>query len=256
VLSAFYVFLANNHIGLFMTCRYNLVMSKHHDIMSPLPAYFKKCFVRQGTIIVASLILSAGLVVRTAAQSSFLPVPPPITSSDNMPTTRASAPRIHPPLQLEPEFEALAQAIDKQQAVKIEQRILKTWEANGKAVSRLLAQRATLALLQHKQPDIALEIMSRAINFQPDWTEGLMIRSLLFKSIRDYDMVMRDLKQVLALEPRHFIALKQIAELFEEKNLWVAAYRVYKRIEALHPQMTGLKDQLERLKPRVEGLTL
>jgi tetratricopeptide (TPR) repeat protein len=167
----------------------------------------------------------------------------------------AAAPHTPPPSESQL-FESLAQATTPQAAALEEARILARWQALGHAPARLLVQRATLAVFQHRKPELAIELLDRATAYQPEWTESWVLRALIFKNMGDEERAMLDLRHVLAREPRHFMALSQMGAILIEQKQWNAALKIYRQVAVLNPQREGLAAIIDKLVKRVEGKAL
>jgi tetratricopeptide (TPR) repeat protein len=153
-------------------------------------------------------------------------------------------------------FEALAQAATPQAAAQGEARILERWRALGQAPAQLLVQRATLAVFQHRKPELAIELLDRATSYHPEWTESWVLRALIFKNMGDVERAMLDLRHVLAREPRHFMALSHMGAILIEQKQWDPALRIHRQIAALSPQREGLAALIDKLLKKGEGKAL
>lgn len=185
-----------------------------------------------------------------SAQSSFLPYPS--FKKTTPPTSRAINP-LPSSSALIKDLDALAQQTDPQKALQIEKNVITHWSTPSKGASIVLTDRANAALQQHRQPEIALELMSQVVDYQPQWVQGRYLRGLMLLFIDDDERAMADFMQVLALEPRHFLALSHVASLFEKRKNFIQAYQVLEKIKRIHPQMSGLDQHLIELKKRIDG---
>lgn len=206
-----------------------------------------------GIFILLSFRVLSFDVQNVFAQSSFLPEPS--LQKPNAPSTlRAIQPVPSLPAFIK-DLDALAQQTDPQKALQLEKKIIAHWSAQSKGAALILAQRVDMAM-ERKQPEIALELISRGIDYQPQWVHGRYMRAMILTLIEDDERAMLELAQILALEPRHFLALKSVANVFEKRKNFTKAYSVYETLEKIHPQMLGLKERMDKLKKHIDGKSI
>jgi len=151
-------------------------------------------------------------------------------------------------------FAELKKAPNEQQAKRISAQIWQHWffQPNG-AVQHLMsrAQAARRAGLL----DDAMNELNKIVELAPDYVEGWNQRAtVLFMLGRDTESV-RDIQQVLRLEPRHFGALAGLGLIHMRAKNWKSAIASFERALKLHPFL-GEKALIPKLKKRLEGTEL
>ncbi len=133
-------------------------------------------------------------------------------------------------------------------AQQIEQR----FEKSGSDTADLLLQRAKQAI-ESKNLDLALDLLDFIMTLKPDWSEAYHRRAIVHFLLKDEESAMRDIRQSLAYEPRHFHALAGLGQLLQLMGNRKQAYQVYKRTLDIYPQFPDLEKIMERLKQEAEG---
>ena len=151
-------------------------------------------------------------------------------------------------------FAELKEAPDKAQAGRIAGRIWQHWflHPNG-AVQHLMhrAQAARRAGLLKE----AITELDKIVEVAPDYAEGWNQRAtVLFLLGRDAESV-RDIQQVLRIEPRHFGALSGLGLIHMRAKNWKSAIASFERAIALHPFL-GERALIPTLKNKLKGTEL
>ncbi len=183
-------------------------------------------------------------------------LPPKEQAQKPLPQKQAKAPNLPPEALrakiLDELFKRLAASADTDDAQGITSAIERVWMRSGSDTSDLLMARATQAM--HKSnPKLAIEILSRITVLHPEWAEAWNKRATLRFINEDYDGSMRDIEQVLKLEPRHYGALVGMGNIFLRTDDKKGALAAYRRALGVHPQMGDLKPIVEKLQLEVEG---
>ena len=120
---------------------------------------------------------------------------------------------IHPPsnlpktghgsIKLDTLFEALKIAPDEDSAKAIEERIWAVWVVSGSDTTNLLMSRVKTAT-DGKDYDLALKLLGAVIAITPKYVEAWNQRATIYYLKDDYGHALADIREVLALEPRHF----------------------------------------------------
>jgi tetratricopeptide (TPR) repeat protein len=155
---------------------------------------------------------------------------------------------------LDPLFEALKES-EPPGSVEIENRIWEEWSKSGSASMDLLLQRGREAL-EAGQIDVAIEHFSALVDHAPDFAEGYNSRATAYFQEGEYGLALEDIRQTLALNPRHFGAMSGLAMILEEIGEEDGALEAWRAVEALNPSREGVREAIERLERQVEGVTL
>jgi len=197
--------------------------------------------------LAATLLLPAG---RVAAQG----VPPQGNSSADTKTS-ADAPPPRPQARaerLDKLYTRLGAAGDEAEAKGITEQIDRIFERSGSDTADLLLTRARQAA-EAKEFDTALDLLDFVINLQPNWAEAYHRRALVHFVRRDEEAALRDLRAVLAREPRHISALSGLAAILKSLSREKESYIVTRRLLELYPANADAKASFERMRTAVEG---
>jgi tetratricopeptide (TPR) repeat protein len=137
----------------------------------------------------------------------------------------------------------------------IADQIERIWENSGSDTANLMLQRAKRAIEQ-KNYDLALDLLDHLIPLKPDWAEAYHRRAIVHFLTKDEDGAMRDLRAVLAREPRHFQALAGLGLLLEMTGNEKAAYAAFTRAVEVHPHLEDLAEKLAKMRIVIEGQPL
>lgn len=157
-----------------------------------------------------------------------------------------------PAAELDRAFEALRDAPDEQGANLVEQRIRQLLAARATPSVTLLMARGQRNLAGN-QPIEALEDFDAAIILSPDAVDPWFGRALAAHRAGDVPAALRDLQQVLRLEPRHWHALQQLSSWQEETGNTVGALLSFEAALAINPRLRGGEIRLRELRRKAVG---
>jgi len=146
----------------------------------------------------------------------------------------------------------LAKAPDQRAARTIERELRARWSHSESPSADLLLKRVDQAI-EAMEADTAREIVRKLTEIAPDFAEGWHRRATISAEKDDFTDAIDSLRRVLALQPKHFVAmaeLGQILEEFDDKNRALDAYRKAKELD---PFIEGLDDRIRQLSKEVEG---
>jgi tetratricopeptide (TPR) repeat protein len=155
-------------------------------------------------------------------------------------------------LSLDQLFEKLAASNGSQPAERIEQEILRRFNRSGSATSDLLLTWAAEAI-EDKDYPLALDVLDQIIVLKPDFAEAWNKRATVYYLTDNYSAALADIRQTLALEPRHFGALSGFGLILEEMDRKEEAIRVFKRTLEINPHLDKVRESLERLEKETAG---
>ncbi|WP_158554727.1 tetratricopeptide repeat protein [Methylovirgula sp. 4M-Z18] len=152
-------------------------------------------------------------------------------------------------------FQRLASTKDPEEAQGIATVIQRMWLKSGSDTADLLMQRA-VAAGNAGADDLALTLMTRVTDLQPDWAEAWnQLANLQFKMGNEDDAV-RDLAHVLALEPRHFEALVSLGGILQSEGDDKGALEAYRAVLKLYPSEPQVKKLVDKLAVEIDGRSL
>ncbi len=137
-------------------------------------------------------------------------------------------------------------------AGRIERQIWREWSKSGSAAMDLLLQRGRDAM---EAGDVAAAIdhFTALIDHAPDFAEGWNGRATAYFQVGSFGPSVADIQHVLALNPRHFGALAGFARILEDTDQPARALQLYKAALAIHPNLDGVRDAVDRLQAMAAG---
>ena len=138
---------------------------------------------------------------------------------------------------------------------RILREIFTEWGRSGSATVDLLLSRGQAAL-DAGDPAAAIDHLTAAIDYAPDFAEPYHLRATAYYLTGRIGPALADLRRALALEPRHFRALRGLAVLLEEMGEPAQAVEVLDAMLALHPADLDGQAARERLMRTLEGQRL
>ena len=141
---------------------------------------------------------------------------------------------------------------DPAQAGRLERQIWREWSKSGSAAMDLLLERGRDAM---NDGDIAaaIEHFTALIDHAPDFAEGWNGRATAYFQDGQFGPSVADIAHVLALNPRHFGAMTGFARILEETEQPERALQVYQSALAIHPNLSGVREAVERLQTKAAG---
>ena len=147
------------------------------------------------------------------------------------------------------------QTADAAAAGRIEREIWLEWSKSGSPSMDLLLQRGRDAMDVGDLP-AAIEHLTALIDHAPEFAEGWNARATAYFMAGEVGPSIDDIAHTLSLNPRHFGALAGLGMIFEEIGKPEKALEVYRAALAIHPQMTEVRDSVERLEIEIAGQDL
>ena len=92
-----------------------------------------------------------------------------------------------------------------------------------------------------------MESFNALIELAPDLAEAWNKRATLYYLMEDYDASVADVKQTLALEPRHFGAIVGMGLIYDALGDQEAALEAFRRGLKVNPHMPHIKQKSEQL---------
>jgi tetratricopeptide (TPR) repeat protein len=155
-------------------------------------------------------------------------------------------------LALDDLFGKLAEHANSRAGKAIEAEILKRFNASGSDTADLLMAWAAQAIEEKKYPQ-ALDILDQIVILRPNFAEAWNRRATVHYLGDDYASSLADIRNALALEPRHFGALSGLGLILEETGRKDQAAEVFRKALDINPQLETVKKSLERLEKEIDG---
>src|SRR5262245_19826177 len=146
----------------------------------------------------------------------------------------------------------LAKAPDRRAARTIERELRARWSHSESPSADLLLKRVDQAI-EAKDADTARSIAEKLTQIAPDFAEGWHRRATLAAEKDDFQDAIDALRRVLALQPKHFIAMAELGQILEEFDDKNRALEAYRKAKDLDPFIDGLHDRIRQLSKEVDG---
>jgi len=203
------------------------------------------------TLIVAGAIAGSaftGAAPPALAQADSSKTPPPVAEGVVDPESVAPDRDVL----LDTLYQRLQQAETPERAKAIAQSIERVWRSSGSPSIDLLLVRA-MSLISAEEHNLALALLDSVVTSAPDFAEGWSQRAMVHFQKRDFRAALRDLRRVLAIEPKHYRAMQGIALILNEFGEKERALKAYRRVLDVYPLKQEAREAVEELRRDVEG---
>lgn len=152
-------------------------------------------------------------------------------------------------------FDKLKNAEGESEVSLAEADILSAWMDSGSPTVDLLMSRADEAMAAG-DTEHARALYDRCILIKPDYPEAWNRRAALFLADDKFDEALRDINEVLTLEPRHFGAWTGLGFIMEQLGAEKEALEAFEEALNIHPNLQAAKQSASRLRPKTSGQSL
>jgi tetratricopeptide (TPR) repeat protein len=149
-------------------------------------------------------------------------------------------------------FAQLKKADSPDTAKPIEDKLGQLFRVSGSASVDLLMTRAGSALGQADN-GTARTLIDAVTHVAPHYAEGWRMRARMQQASSDDAGAMISLQRAVLINPRHFAAMAELAEMLEDYGDKPGALKLYRRVLALDPQMRIAAEREKALTKEVEG---
>ncbi|HEV7960712.1 MAG TPA: hypothetical protein VGP01_06740 [Rhizomicrobium sp.] len=149
-------------------------------------------------------------------------------------------------------FQQLKQADSAEGAKPIEDKLTQLFRVSGSPSVDLLMSRAQTALGQADN-GTARTLVDAVTHVAPHYAEGWRMRARMQQAAGDDTGAMISLQHAVVLNPRHFAAMTELAEMLEDYGDKAGALKLYRRALALDPQLKVAAERQKALSKEVEG---
>lgn len=184
--------------------------------------------------------------------AAVLAAPPAIAAPEEGGDRPILTQRVIAELSLDDLFARLPENADSPAGERIEQEILRRFSRSGSATADLLMSWAEDAISESDYT-LALDLLDQIIVIKPDFAEAWNKRATVYYMVDDYGASLADIRQTLALEPRHFGALAGFGLILEAIDRKSEAIRVLKRALEINPRLDQVRETLEKLEKETAG---
>ena len=153
-------------------------------------------------------------------------------------------------------FAELADADSAEEAQGIEARLAETFKISGSPSVDLLMARINMAMASSdgkSDPGTARQLSDAVTRLAPDYAEGWRTHALLQLTADDHAGAMISLQKAVTINPRHFLAMRELAQMLEDFGDKPGALKLYRRVLVLDPKMDAAAERVKALTRDVEG---
>ena len=144
-------------------------------------------------------------------------------------------------------FAQLKVATEEKVIRQTQQRIRKLWAKHPDARIDTLMEAGTDAMYSKDYED-ALNIFSSVININPGYAEGWNKRATVYFMMGNFQASLRDIRNTLDLEQRHFGALSGMASIYLVQGKNEKALVAYERLHKIIPQLKEVNLTIQELR--------
>jgi tetratricopeptide (TPR) repeat protein len=149
-------------------------------------------------------------------------------------------------------FSRLRQAEDPVTAAHLRAMIGEVWSHSGSPTGDLLMTRAEAAL-RAQNGEVAGKLLDKVVALYPDWGQAWRRRAQSAVESGNREGAILDLGKALNVEPRDFLAMRQLSELLRNDAKKPEALDLLRRAAALDPRDEDLAREVKDLSQEVEG---
>lgn len=149
-------------------------------------------------------------------------------------------------------FAILQENRTKELAEKAAREIQRTWSQSGSETIDLMFTWATTAMEQREYAK-ALDYFDNIIVLQPDFAEAWNRRATVHYLREDYSRSIADVQKTLALEPRHYGALRGLGIMLRRLGRDSDALAALERALEVNPTLKSLENPIAELSKTVKG---
>jgi Tfp pilus assembly protein PilF len=205
----------------------------------------------------AAILVSVSLILAGAASAQQGRTPPraepPRQQAPAEPQRRVPDPAHQS--RLDQLFERLAASGGEAEASGIADQIARIWSRSGSDTLDLLMDRVEQAM-KSNDGVTTLDLLDSVLALKPDFMEAYSRRAAVHFQQKDMDAAMRDLRQALAMEPRHFQALAGVGMVYQTGGEPKLALRAFREALKLNPHLKGIRQAAEKLALEHDGQDL
>ena len=146
-------------------------------------------------------------------------------------------------------FSALLGTDNLAQGSQITEEIWQRWrQVDDPAIKDLLA--SGIAAMSARDLGLALNSFDQVIEKAPEFAEGWNKRATVYYLMGEYNYSIRDIRQTLLLEPRHFGAMAGFGWILLHQRDFEMAEQVLRKALSVNPFLVDVRQQLRTLMDR------
>jgi tetratricopeptide (TPR) repeat protein len=186
------------------------------------------------TALILSILLAAGAAYAAPAKTPApKPAPKQVNSEEQL-------------------FHQLKQAQSAEEAHVIEEKLKLMFRPSGSPSVDLLMTRADAAVAASDKKT-AKKLVDAITSIAPTYAEGWHARAAMEQADGDDTDALVSLQKTVLLNPRHFAAMVELADMLEDYGDKGGALKLYRRALDLDPQLDVASRKVRELTTSVEG---
>jgi len=143
-------------------------------------------------------------------------------------------------------LDSLSAASDAAVADRLETQIRVLWAKSGSATADLMLSWTAEAMAGGDAAK-ALDLLDEITVREPGFAEAYYRRATLNMLAGRFSPALSDLQVVLRIEPRHFLAIKALADIFVELDQPERALTLLRQLQAIDQHFSGLDEAIEAI---------
>ncbi len=152
--------------------------------------------------------------------------------------------------ELNPLFDKLASASNASEASQIEFKIWQHWLVGPDDNADVLMSQI-IAAMKARQLTLGLNLSDQLIDSSPNFAEAWNKRATLHYLVGDIDASVEDIKQTIALEPRHIGAISGLGLIFLQQRNYQNALEAFEQVLKISPQSESALRSIERVRDKL-----
>lgn len=149
-------------------------------------------------------------------------------------------------------FERIKATDNSAEGAELATRVWEIWlQSDNDTVNELMSRGIEAMSVQNYE--VALASFDKMVEIDPEFAEGWNKRATVYYLMGQYQASLRDIKQTLALEPRHFGALSGMGLVFLAMGNDAAALKAFEAALKVNPHMAGPRINAEELRQRLRS---
>ena len=144
-------------------------------------------------------------------------------------------------------FNQLLEATSSSQANELESQIWQHWLQAPDDASKFLLSQVSQAM-NVRQFELALKLSTQLIDGSPNFAEGWNKRATIHYLMGNNTASVADIRETLALEPRHFGAISGLGLIFMREQNMEAALGAFEQVLAISPASSNARSSADRVR--------
>lgn len=147
-------------------------------------------------------------------------------------------------------FDQLESTTDPARARAIESEIWAQWMIAPTDDASLLMAQVSRAMAERRL-DLALRFSDQLVESAPEFAEAWNRRATIHYLLKNHDASVADIRETIALEPRHFGAISGLGLIFLREKNFEAALAAFEQVLEISPGSQSARTNAERLRNRL-----